>query len=129
MINAVKQTGVLVERNERGGKIIMKIAKLVLCLGTAAMAWASASKSYDVTLNTPAQVSGTELQPGTYSIELAGDKAMIHSGEVSVEASVTVQEGDKKFSSTTVRYSLVEGKNRIREIQLSGTKTMLVFNN
>jgi hypothetical protein len=106
----------------------MKMAKLVVCLGTVAMAWASASKSYDVTLNNPAQVSGTELKPGTYSVVLAGDKAMIHSGKVAVEASVTVQEGDKKFSATTVRYSLVDGKYRIKEIQLSGTKTMLVFN-
>jgi hypothetical protein len=93
----------------------MKIAKLVLCLGTAAIAWASASKSYDVTLNNPAQVSGTELKPGTYSVVLAGDKAMIQSG--------------KKFSATTVRYRLVDGKYRIKEIQLSGTKTMLIFNN
>jgi hypothetical protein len=107
----------------------MKMAKLVLCLGTVAMALASASKSYDVTLNNAAQVNGTELKAGTYSVVLAGDKAMIHSGKVEVEASVTVQEGDKKFSSTTVRYSLVDGKYRIKEIQLSGTKTMLVFNN
>ena len=107
----------------------MKVAKLVLCLGTAAMAWASASKSYDVTLNNPAQVSGTELKAGTYSVVLAGDKAMIHSGKVSVEAPVTVQEGDKKYSATIVRYSIVDGKYRIKEIQLSGTKTMLVFNN
>ena len=106
-----------------------KMAKLVLCLGTAAMAWASASKSYDVTLNNPAQVSGTELKAGTYSVVLAGDKAMIHAGKVSVEASVSVQEGDKKFASTIVRYSIVDGKYRIREIELSGTKTMLVFNN
>ena len=55
----------------------MKMAKLVVCLGTVAMAWASASKSYDVTLNNPAQVSGTELKAGTYSVVLAGDKAMI----------------------------------------------------
>jgi hypothetical protein len=107
----------------------MKMAKLVLCLGTAAMAWASASKSYDVTLNNPAQVSGTELKAGTYSVVLAGDKAMIHSGKVSVEASVTVQESDKKFSATSVRYTIVDGKYRIKEIQLSGTKTLLVFNN
>ena len=107
----------------------MKMAKLVLCLGTVAMAWASASKSYDVTLINPAQVSGTELKAGTYSVVLAGDKAMIHSGKVSVEASVTVQEGKKKFSATTVRYTLVDGKYRIKEIQLSGTKTLLVFNN
>ena len=129
MINAVQQTGVLVERKERGGKIIMKIAKLVLCLGTVAMAWASASKSFDVTLNSPAQVSGTELKAGTYSVVLAGDKAMIHSGKVSVEAPVTVEQGDKKYSATTVRYTTVDGKNRIKEIQLSGTKTMLIFNN
>ena len=107
----------------------MKMAKLVVCLGTVAMAWASASKSYDVTLNNPAQVSGTELKAGTYSVVLAGDKAMIHSGKVSVEAPVTVQEGDKKFSATSVRYVAVDGKYRIKEIQLSGTKTMLIFNN
>jgi hypothetical protein len=108
---------------------MMKMAKLVVCLGMVTMAWASASKSYDVTLNNPAQVSGTELKAGTYSVVLAGDKAMIHSGKVSVEAAVTVQEGDKKFSSTTVRYTIVDGKYRIKEIQLSGTTTMLVFNN
>src|ERR1700676_1816818 len=104
----------------------MKMAKVVLCLGTVAMAWASAAKSYNVTLNNPAQVNGTELKAGTYSVVLAGDKAMIHAGKVEVEASVMVQEGDKKFSSTTVRYSIVDGKYRIKEIQLSGTKTMLV---
>lgn len=71
----------------------MKMAKLVLCLGTVAMVWASASKSYNVTLNTPAQVSGTELKAGTYSVVLAGDKAMIHSGKFSVEVPVTVQVG------------------------------------
>ena len=40
----------------------MKMAKLVVCLGTVAMAWASASKSYDVTLNNPAQVSGNTFR-------------------------------------------------------------------
>lgn len=108
---------------------MMKMAKLVVCLGSVAMAFASASKSYDVTLSNPAQVSGTELKAGNYSIEVAGDKAMIHAGKVAVEASVTVQEADKKFASTIVRYSVVDGKYRIKEIQLSGTKTMLVFNN
>lgn len=114
---------------ERGGTIIMKMGKLVVCLGTVAMTWASATKSYNVTLNNPARVSGTELKAGTYSVVIAGDKAMIHSGKVSVEAPVTVQEGDKNFSTTIVRYSMVDGKYRIREIQLAGTKTMLVFNN
>ena len=54
---------------------------------------------------------------------------MIRSGKVLVEALITVQEGDKKFPVTMVRYIVVDGKYRIKEIQLSGTKTMLVFNN
>jgi len=108
---------------------MMKMAKLVVCLGSVAMAWGAASKSYDVTLRNPAQVSGTDLKAGDYSIEVAGDKAMIRAGKVAVEASVTVQEGDKKYSSTMVRYNVVDGKYHIREIQLAGTKTMLVFNN
>jgi hypothetical protein len=108
---------------------MMKIAKLVVCLGSVAMAWASAAKPYEVILNNPAQVSGTELKPGAYSVEIAGDKAMIHGKTQSVEVSVKVQEGDQKFSATTVRYSMVEGKYRIDEIHLRGTKTKLVFNN
>ena len=108
---------------------MMKMAKCVVCLASVAMAWASASRSYDVMLSNPAQVSGTDLKAGEYSIEVAGDKAMIHSGKVAVEASVTVQEREKKYTSTRVRYNLVDGKYHIREIQLAGTKTVLVFNN
>jgi len=93
------------------------------------MAWANAAKAYDVTFNTNAQVSGTELKAGIYSVEVAGDKAMIHGKKQNVEAAVKVQEGDEKFFSTTVRYSQVDGKYRIDEIHLGGTKTKLVFNN
>jgi hypothetical protein len=108
---------------------MMKIAKLVVCLGTVAMAWASAAKPYDVVLNNPAQVSGTELKPGTYKVEVTGDKAMIRGNKQSVECSIKVQEGDQKFSATTVRYNLVDGKYRIDEIRLGGTNMKLVFNN
>jgi len=108
---------------------MMKIAKLVVCLGTVAMAWASAAKPYEVVFNTPAQVSGTELKPGAYKVEVAGDKAMIRGDRQSVECSIRVQEGDQKFSATTVRYIMVDGKYRVDEIHLGGTKMKLVFNN
>ena len=107
----------------------MKIAKLVVCLGLVGVAWASAAKAYHVTLSNPAQVSGTELQAGEYSVELAGDKAMIRGNKQSVEASVKVQEGAQKFAGTSVRYTIIEGKYRVSEIQLGGTKTKLIFNN
>ena len=108
---------------------MMKIAKLVVCLGTVAMAWASAAKPYEVILNNPAQVSGTELKPGTYKVEVTGDKAMIRGAKQSVECSVKVEENEQKYSATTVRYNLVDGKYRVNEIHLGGTNMKLVFNN
>lgn len=108
---------------------MMKIVTLVVCLGSVAMAWAGAAKPYEVTLNNPAQVSGTELKPGPYTVEVAGDRVMIHGKKQNAQCSVKVQEGDQKFSATTVRYSMVDGKYRIDEIKLGGTKTTLVFNN
>jgi hypothetical protein len=108
---------------------MMKIAKLVVCLGTVAMAWASAAKPYEVVLNNPAQVSGTELKAGTYKVDVAGDKAMIRGDKQNVECSIKVEEGDQKFSATTVRYSMVAGKYRVDEIRLGGTKMKLVFIN
>jgi hypothetical protein len=108
---------------------MMKIAKLVVCLGTVAMAWASAAKPYEVILNNPAQVSGTELKPGTYKVEVTGDKAMIRGAKQSVECSIKVEENDQKYSATTVRYNVVDGKYRVNEIHLGGTNMKLVFNN
>ena len=107
----------------------MKIAKLVVCLGTVAIAWANAAKPYEVKFNNPAMVAGTDLQPGVYSVDISGDKAMIHGKKQSVEASVNVQEGGEKFSATTVQYRMVGGKYQVDEIHLGGTKTKLIFSN
>ena len=107
-----------------------KMAKLVVCLGTVAMAWASAAaKPYEVVLNNPAQVSGTELKAGTYKIDVAGDRVTIRDSKQKVECAVKVEENTQKYSATTVRYSMVEGKYRINEIHLGGTNMKLVFNN
>ena len=108
---------------------MMKIAKLVVCLCSVAMAWATAAKHYEVNFNNPAQVSGTELKPGAYTVEIVGDKAMIHGKKQSIEAAVKVEEGNEKFSSTLVRYTMVDGKYRVGSICLGGTKTKLVFEN
>src|SRR6195256_120417 len=106
-----------------------KIVKLVVCLGSVAMAWASAAKPYEVNFNNPAQVNGTELKPGTYTVEVAGDKAMIHGKKQSVEAAVKVEEGNERYFTTIVRYIMVDGKYRIGSICLGGTKTKLIFEN
>jgi hypothetical protein len=106
----------------------MKIAKLLLCLGTAALAVATAGTRYFVHLSQTVMVSGTELQPGDYRMELVGDKAMIKGAKSAVEAPVKMEEGDSKFPDTTVRYTTADGKYKLSEIRLGGTKTKVVFN-
>jgi hypothetical protein len=72
-------------------------------------------------------VAGTELKAGDYRVNVANDKVVITNGKQSVESAVKVEETGSKFGSTTVRYANGEGKSRIQEIRLGGTKLKLVF--
>ena len=108
-----------------------RIAKLVVCLGCAGAAFASGATRYGVVFRNTAVIAGTEMKPGDYTVEVNGEKApvtaTIRGGKHAVEAPVQVQQSDRKFSSTTVRYNLVDGKYKVTEIQVGGTKTKLVF--
>ncbi len=103
--------------------------KLMLSFGTLALAIASAASTYHFSIFEPSYVAGQELKPGDYKIQLNGDKAMIKAGKQSVEAAVKVENGNEKFSETSVRYSTANGKMMVQEIRLGGTHTKLVFNN
>jgi len=101
----------------------MKTGKLVLCLGTFALAVASAASSYDVTITKPVSVAGTELKAGSYSLQVKGDKAMFKSGKNVVEVPATVEKAEKKYSET-----ILEGDtSNLKEIRLGGTNMKLVF--
>jgi hypothetical protein len=93
----------------------------------AASAIASA-KSFSVTLFQPSIVGEAELQPGEYKLEVNESKVILRNGKKSAEATVKVETSDQKFGSTSVRYQNGDGKYRISEIRLGGTKTRLVFN-
>ena len=85
--------------------------------------------SYNVSLFVPSRVGATELKPGQYKIEVNDQTAVIRQGKVQAESPVKVEEGDSKFATTVVRYgSSADGKSRIQEIRIGGTKTRLVFN-
>jgi len=104
----------------------MKLFALVVCLGTLAMAMASAS--YRVTLFEKTAVAGTELMPGDYKLDLDGDMAKISLGKkMMVETKVKVETNDSKFDKTSVRYANNGGKYTVQEIRLGGTATRLVF--
>jgi hypothetical protein len=97
-------------------------AFLVLALAAAS------AKTYTVTLFQPAVLAGTELKPGEYQLDLNDTKVVIKNGKVKVESAVKVETADSKFNTTTVRFANGDGKLRIQEIRLGGTKLKLVFN-
>jgi len=101
--------------------------KLMLSFAILALAIASAD-TYRVTLFQPSVVSGTELKPGDYKLEVTDHKVVISKGKTSVEAAVKVEKADNKFKSTSVRYTSGDGKLTVQEIRLGGTSTRLVFN-
>ena len=105
----------------------MTMRKVLPLFLVAGLAIASA-RSYTVNLFQPSLVGATELKPGQYKIEVNESKAIIRQGKVQTESPVKVEEGDTRFDTTVVRYvNSADGKVRIQEIRIGGTKTRLVF--
>ena len=93
-----------------------------------ALASVASAKSFSVKLFQPSIVGGAELLPGEYKLDLTESKVSIRNGKQSAEATVKVETVDQKYGSTVVRYDTADGKSRVQEIHLGGTKTKLVFN-
>src|SRR5579871_2738346 len=93
----------------------------------AGMAFAgSASKSFTVTLPETVNVGGTALKPGDYRAQLQNDKLVIKHGRESAEATVKVENADKKFGNTSVSYAKENGTNKMESIQVGGTNMKVV---
>jgi hypothetical protein len=106
---------------------MLKKVFFLMVVTLMAVSFATA-KTYSVKLHQPSMVEGKELKPGNYKVELNDAKVMITNGKETVETAVKTEEGDVRFSSTSVRYTDENGKMKIREIRLGGTSTKLVFN-
>src|SRR5258707_8159481 len=102
--------------------------KFLLSFAIFAFSVVASAKSYSLTLFQKSTVGGAELQPGEYKLDLTESKVTLRNGKKSAEAAVTVETADEKFGATSVRYQNGDGKYRIQEIRLGGTKTKLVFN-
>src|SRR5258708_35737125 len=89
----------------------------LLCVSAFAIGIASAASSYKLNVYSPAVAGTTELAAGVYQVVVTGDKAVFTIGKKSFEVPVTVEKGDKKFSSTT--YTAIG--NKITEIDLGAT--------
>ena len=103
--------------------------KKLFLLGLATVAIAvSATKSYSVELFQPAMLGSAALTPGVYKVDVSDQTATVRNGKVHGQAAVKVETGDIKYNTTTVQFDNQDGKMRIQEIHIGGTKTKLVFN-
>ncbi|MBK9166867.1 MAG: hypothetical protein IPM24_05310 [Bryobacterales bacterium] len=105
--------------------MLKRILTLTLILASATFA---SAKSYTVKLQVPTVVAGTQLDPGSYKVDVEDSKVVIRSGRTKVETQAAVESSETRFSSTSVRYKNGDGKYRLAEIRLGGTNTRLVFN-
>lgn len=103
------------------------IKRTLMAFATVALGVSMAGESYRVTLFQPSTINGTTLKPGEYKVEVKDNKAFIKAGKETVEADVRVETADQKFGSTSVRYLNGDGKFKVNEIRVGGTKTKLVF--
>jgi hypothetical protein len=103
-------------------------SKLVVRLGVLALVVASAaSGGRPLTVREPLVINGTELKPGDYRVEVNGNSATFRGDKQTLETSVNVEETPAKIPTTTVRYNTSDGKHRVEEIRLGGTKMKLLF--
>ncbi len=99
---------------------------LATVLGMTALA---SAKTFSITLFEPSHVAGTVLRPGDYKIDVSdNNKVTIRSGKTVIDTEARVETTEEKFNATSVRYRNGDGKYRIQEIRLGGTKSKLVFN-
>ena len=108
----------------------MKLTHLLLTFGTFSLAVATAASSFHVDITRNTLLGSTELKPDTYIIQVDGDKAVVKSrktGKAVTETPVKVETVKEKYDSTTLGTQTVDGKSKLTEIRIGGTKTRLVF--
>jgi hypothetical protein len=99
------------------------VKNILFGFASLALAIASAASSYNVTFYQPVMISGSELKPGDYKLELKDKTAVIKQGKTVTEAPVTVATDNQKYSRTSVRLNGMQ----VEEIRIGGTNTRIVF--
>ena len=100
--------------------------RFVLAFAFLGLALAS-DKSYTVKITEPATVNGTQIQPGTYKVAVANDKAILRLGKEQSEVPFKVETNAHKYDATSVKYAKENGTLHLQEIHIGGSTTKLVL--
>jgi hypothetical protein len=104
------------------------MTKKLLILIMAAVAVASAaSKSYEVSIPGPTWIGTNELKAGTYAMQLQDNQVVLKMGKTVLTVPAKIEKGTQKHSSTALSTDNVGNKAVLREIEIGGTPTTVVF--
>lgn len=89
----------------------------------------ASAKSYEITVTNPTKAGSVDLKPGKYKVTVEGTNAtFVEQGKSKgVSVPVKVKEAPKKFDDTRVQSSKDGSGEKITEIDLGGSKTVLEF--
>jgi hypothetical protein len=87
------------------------------------------AKTYEISFDNPVKVGSVELKAGKYNVALMEDSKIrfTDASGKAVEASAKVSTSEKKFQATQVDLKTINGATQVNEIDLGGTKTMILF--
>lgn len=98
--------------------------KIMLAVATLALTALAASNTFHVTFDSAAWIGGTQVKPGDYKVQIEGDKAILKSGKTVIEAPAKLETVEHKYAASGV---VVDSNQKVREIQIGGTKDRIVF--
>ena len=107
-----------------------KIALILLALALVASAGTVTKlATYTITLSKATTLGGAVLTAGDYKLVVGDNKITIVSrdGGKPVEAPVKIETAKAKFDYTVITYKDVNGAAIFSEIDLGGSKTVLLF--
>ena len=100
------------------------VNKLALCFSTLALATAFAASSYKVTIFDDSSIAGKQLKPGDYKVEVKDNTVVLKHDKDVTEVPGSLQTGEKKYPTTTVRYN---DRREVQEICIGGTNKKIVI--
>ncbi len=104
---------------------MLKLIWMLFAVATFALASAA---TFTASFVEPVVVNGKALKAGDYDVEVKENSVVIAKGKkVQVEAPVKIENAATKFERTQVLYNESNGKFSIKQIELGGTTTRLVF--
>ena len=102
--------------------LVFAVLALVVFAGTV-----PGVPTYKITLLQTSVVKDTELKAGDYRFSVGSEKVTIDVGKKMLEVPCKIENSDKKFDNTAIRYTQQNGKQVVSEIRVGGTRTRLIF--